>query len=29
MMTKEQYIESLRPLKLNLYRFGEKVEKCG
>ncbi|WP_306488990.1 4-hydroxyphenylacetate 3-hydroxylase N-terminal domain-containing protein, partial [Agathobaculum sp.] len=26
MMTKEQYIESLRKLHLNLYRFGEKVE---
>ena len=26
MMTKDQYIESLRKLKLNLYMFGEKVE---
>ena len=26
MMTKEQYIDSLRGLHLNLYRFGEKVE---
>ena len=26
MMTKEQYIESLRKLNLNLYRMGEKVE---
>ena len=26
MMTKEQYIESLRKLNLNLYRFGQKVE---
>ena len=26
MMTKEQYIASLRTLHLNLYRFGEKVE---
>ena len=26
MMTKEQYIASLRKLHLNLYRFGEKVE---
>ena len=26
MMTKGQYIESLRSLKLNLYRFGEKAE---
>ena len=25
-MTKDQYIESLRKLKLNLYMFGEKVE---
>ena len=29
MMTKEQYIESLRKLHLNLYRFGEKVENVG
>ena len=26
MMTKEQYIASLRELHLNLYRFGERVE---
>jgi 4-hydroxybutyryl-CoA dehydratase/vinylacetyl-CoA-Delta-isomerase len=26
MMTKEQYIESLRKLNLNLYKFGKKVE---
>ncbi|MCB6367289.1 4-hydroxybutyryl-CoA dehydratase, partial [Intestinibacillus massiliensis] len=26
MMTKEQYIESLRKLNLNLYMFGKKVE---
>lgn len=26
MMTKEQYIESLRKLNLNLYRMGQKVE---
>ena len=26
MMTKEQYVESLRGLHLNLYRFGERVE---
>ena len=26
MMTKDQYIESLRKLRLNLYSFGEKVE---
>ena len=26
MMTKEEYIESLRKLHLNLYSFGEKVE---
>ena len=26
MMTKQQYIDSLRKLHLNLYRFGEKVE---
>lgn len=26
MMTKDQYIESLRKLNLNLYSFGKKVE---
>ena len=26
MMTKDQYIESLRKLNLNLYMFGKKVE---
>ena len=26
MMTKEQYIESLRKLNLNLWMFGKKVE---
>ena len=26
MITKKQYIDSLRKLKLNLFRFGEKVE---
>ena len=26
MMTKEQYIESLRKLHLNLYMFGKKIE---
>ena len=26
MMTKDQYIESLRKLHLNLYSFGKKVE---
>ncbi|MFR5640644.1 MAG: 4-hydroxyphenylacetate 3-hydroxylase N-terminal domain-containing protein, partial [Butyricicoccus sp.] len=26
MMTKDQYIESLRKLNLNLYMFGQKVE---
>ncbi|MEK6264215.1 MAG: hypothetical protein N2B06_05525, partial [Clostridium sp.] len=26
MMTGEQYVESLRKLKLNVYMFGEKVE---
>ena len=26
MMTKEQYIESLRKLHLKLYRFGKRVE---
>ena len=26
MMTRDQYIESLRQLKLNVYMFGEKIE---